>query len=626
MKLVVPFALFILGPGCSEHGQTPAPWGVPITGGTITVTRDGARAIVSDPDRDRVVAVELASGNIISETTLTQGDEPGRVIEDGAGRIHVALRHGGSLVTIDPNSGDVIARRFACNEPRGIAWDSAADTVHVACAGGELVTFASAGSDFPIRSIRLDRDLRDVVVQGTNLVVTRFHTAEILTLDATGAIVSRVFPPTVQRFDGGFGGGPIGDGTGSGDGTGNVAAAASTAWRTIAMPDGRLVMTHQRKVRDSLDSQQEGGYGGDCGDGPVEDAISVMAPGVAPAAVGRIGMGALPVDIAASATGDRLAIVTAGAKRVTVVSSTALALPDQDGCMPPPPCDDKNGDGKCDDDCDDDDQDGRCDCDDNDQDGHCDDNDSSRMGAPTSVAWTPAGDLVIFYPEAPALLVRTQGGPTAHRIELPGNSGIDAGRSVFHSQTRIGLACASCHPEGHNDGLVWNFNSFGPRRTQELGGHILERAPYHWTGDEASLPVLMDDVFAHRMGGGVVSDRQKHALGPWLDRVTAPAPATITDQSAVDRGAALFSSPEVACTGCHVGDLMSNKLIVNVGTGQAFKVPGLLGIGARAPFLHDGRAATLTDRFTNGGGDLHGHTSQLTPAEIADLVAYLDSL
>jgi DNA-binding beta-propeller fold protein YncE len=622
-KSFLPFVLLI---GCSEHGKTPDPWGVPITGGTITVTRDGGRAIVSDPDRDRVLAVDLASGAVTGEVALDPGDEPGRVIEDGAGRIQVALRHGGALVTLDAAVQQVTARRFACSEPRGLAWDAATDLVHVACAGGELVSFAAAGGDAPVRSLRLDRDLRDVIVSGTQLQVTRFRTAEVLTLDAQGALVSRVSPPTVQRFDGGFGlpdatgGGASGatDGGGAPTGTGVVNAAASTAWRTIALPDGRLVISHQRKVKDSLDAQQEGGYGGDCGDGPVEDAISVIAPGQAPLAVARIGHGALPVDIAASKTGDKLAVVVAGSKNVTVVdTATALATPDQDDCMPPPPCDDTDGNGECD----------PPKCDDPDADGKCEGEDDRRLGTPTSVAFTPTGDLVIFYPEAPAIIVRKAANTTTQvRFDLTGSHGVDAGRNVFHAQTRIGLACASCHPEARDDGQTWTFAQFGARRTQSLAGHILERAPYHWTGDMTNLTVLMDDVFAHRMSGGVATDAQKRALGPWLDRVPAPAGGTVVDSSAVERGKVIFEAADTACASCHNGDLYSNKLLVNVGTGGNFKVPSLLGVAARAPFMHDGCAATLLDRFSCGGGDLHGHTSQLTAPQLADLVAYLESL
>ena len=54
-------------------------------------------------------------------------------------------------------------------------------------------------------------------------------------------------------------------------------------------------------------------------------------------AASRIGNGALPVDIAASVAGDKLAVVTAGSRMVTVVPSTMLSAPDEDRCEPPKP-------------------------------------------------------------------------------------------------------------------------------------------------------------------------------------------------------------------------------------------------------------------------------------------------
>src|SRR5207237_7892933 len=119
---------------------------------------------------------------------LTAGDQPGRLVEDAAGRIHVALRRGGALVTLD---GATLSRRDACAEPRGVAYDAAADLVYVACTTGELMSFPAAGGD-PVRTVILDRDLRDVIVAGNRLVVTRFRAAELMFVDATGAIASRV--------------------------------------------------------------------------------------------------------------------------------------------------------------------------------------------------------------------------------------------------------------------------------------------------------------------------------------------------------------------------------------------------------------------------------------------------
>ena len=594
-KWILPFALLV---GCHE-GKTPPPWGKPISGGTMLVTRTGSHAVIADPDRDRLLSVNLSTQLVTAEIPLTAGDEPGRLVEDGAGRIHVALRGGGDVMAIN-TAGEVLDRRYVCGEPRGLSWDAASDSVHVACATGELVSLPAQGGN-ATRVLQLERDLRDVIVQGSNLVVTKFRTAEVLTIDAAGTVVARQLPPTVQRF-GGFGGFPSdGGSTGAPEQSGLVDAIPAVAWRTVALPDGRLLVSHQRQVMNKLGTKQEdGGYGTGCG-APVEAAVTIVAPGQPPIAAMPIAQGALPVDIALSPNGDRVAVLTAGNRNVRVQStSTVLASEDMTDCRPPDFPDDPEDT----------------------------DEDVDEDGAPTSVAFTPSGDLVVYYPEKPMLEVH-RGGHVSFApevVDLPGLAGSDAGRAVFHEQTAVGLACASCHPEGREDGLVWDFVEFGKRRTQSLAGHILERAPYHWSGDMSSLPTLMDDVFAVRMSGGELSERQKRSLGPWLDRLPPPAPAAVAIEAA-ERGRQIFESPEVGCAACHNGPLYTNNILVDVGTGGNFKVPSLLGIGARAPFMHDGCAKTLTDRFTVcGNSALHGNTSHLTAAQVADLVAYLETL
>jgi mono/diheme cytochrome c family protein len=564
--------------GTPPSPNPPPPWGVPISGGNLIVTHDGRHAIIADADRDRMVSVDLATGDT-KEAALLAGDEPGRLVEDAAGRIHVALRRGGAVVTFDGSLAQ-IARRPVCPEPRGIAVDG--DSIDVACSTGELVTLPAAGGD-ATRTLHLDRDLRDVLVVGGQLYVTRFRTAELLAIDATGAVSSRVTPPLVTRPD------PQGPELGSGSGT--IDAVPDVAWRTIALADGTLVMSHQRVLRTILHTTS-GGYGGMCDGGPVEDALTVIRPGQAPLAVQTTLDGALPVDIAASPDGTMLAVAVAGALDVQSVPVGALATPDDDQCkgnfMSNP--------------------------------GTADD-----LGAPTSVAYAPDGTLLVYYPALPALVAHS--GVTAKTFVLPGDLGYDSGRALFHQQTFLGLACASCHPEGRDDGQVWQFDSEGSRRTQSLAGRILDRGPYHWSGDMADLPTLMDLVFAERMAGGPVSRSQHLSLGPWLDRVPAPQPPVPADQAAVDRGRALFQSSDVGCGTCHSGPLFTNHTLVDVGTGGTFKVPSLLGVAARPPFMHDGCAATLADRFgACGGGDHHGHTSQLTPVQVSDLIAYLESI
>ncbi len=100
------------------------------------------------------------------------------------------------------------------------------------------------------------------------------------------------------------------------------------------------------------------------------------------------------------------------------------------------------------------------------------------------------------------------------------------------------------------------------------------------------------------------------------------------DAAAAVRGRALFNDEKTACATCHAGGPLTNNKTVDVGTGEALQVPSLSRISMRAPYMHDGCAKTLRDRFTSpcGGGDKHGVTSHLSQAQIDDLVAFLESL
>jgi hypothetical protein len=553
----------------------PPPWGVPITGGTMTVSRDGQRAIVADPDRDRVVIVDLASEQIVDTVELAAGSQPGRVIEDGAGRIHVALRGTGELLTI---TGADRQLRPICGEPRGIAWEETGDLVHVACATGELVSVPAGGGD-PVRTVRIERDLRDVIVRDGGLVVTTFRTAQLIELDAQGTEVGRVQSPVTDRFDIDANGNPV-----------TIDAIPEVAWRTIALPDGRLVMAHQRRLGTVLEVQT-GGYGGQCNGSPVESTLTLVGTDGVPVATPPLAFATLPVDVAVNPQTGELAVVAAGQSEVLIVVPSQTTGTDMGGCGGMPGASIL---------------------------GFAD-------GAPTSVAYRPDGTLLAFYPENDNIIVTGTG--QTHAISLGGTPATDAGRRLFHEATPIGLACASCHPEGRDDGGVWTFDTLGERRTQNLAGGILSRAPYHWGADMPTLHALVENVLTERMAGPAVSVDDERALGAWLDRIPAPRGVTV-DVDQVLRGKELFDAPEQGCTSCHTGALLTNNKLASVGTGGPIKVPSLVGVGARAPFLHTGCAPTLRDRFTGGcgGGDSHGHTSQLSETELADLIAYLESL
>jgi CxxC motif-containing protein (DUF1111 family) len=185
--------------------------------------------------------------------------------------------------------------------------------------------------------------------------------------------------------------------------------------------------------------------------------------------------------------------------------------------------------------------------------------------------------------------------------------------------------------EGGEDGRVWQFVPIGARRTQALHVGLEGMAPFHWDGDMADFGTLMEEVFVGRMGGPHQSPERTDALERWLFHLKPPARIRAVDAPEVERGRALFASTEVGCTTCHSGSTLSNNQSFDVGTaepGHLLQVPSLVGIGYRAPFLHDGCASTLADRFDPacGGGDAHGTTSSLGSDQIQDLIAYLESL
>ena len=61
--------------------------------------------------------------------------------------------------------------------------------------------------------------------------------------------------------------------------------------------------------------------------------------------------------------------------------------------------------------------------------------------------------------------------------------------------------------------------------------------------------------------------------------------------------------------------------------GPAFDTPSLIGVYRSAPYLHDGRAATLRDVLTtHNRDDRHGKTSRLGPGQLDDLIEFLKSL
>jgi mono/diheme cytochrome c family protein len=600
---------------------TPPP---PISGGTLLVTASGQYAVAADSDRDRVSVVDLSDHDQLHATIALQpGDEPGRVVEDDVGRVHVALRRGAAIASVDPSSGVVLARRAVCAEPRGLAFDGAKQQLTIACKSGQLLSLpADPLNPAPAHELaRLPIDLRDVLLADGQTFVSRFKRPELLTLDAGANLVDTqlsrglfvLFPGPTSDID--------------------DALAPTFGWRTLRAHNGRMFMVHEVARSEEVDLEQRnqgswgselvsGAYGGgarNCGGVVMSALSSFQATGRANGAVRLPGV--LPVDAALNADDTQIAVVFAGTLdprlpqpgfRAVVTDESgapALAGP-RPGSAPPALSSlavfELNPSGPW--------QDCRQ---------PLEKLGDERLNEPTAVALGKDGFVALN--REPAQLFVFAGSKLRSIVELGGDSVADTGHDLFHHDAGGGVACASCHAEGGEDGHVWFFSGFGPRRTQALNVGLAGTAPFHWGGDLPDVPALLEDTLVTRMGGPHESTEREDALQHWLFALRPPVPLRAADDPAVLRGKAVFVAAQ--CWSCHSGEKLTNNANFDVGTGESLQVPSLIGVGYRGPWLHTGCADTLRERFDpRCGGDEHGESSELTDPEIDDLIAYLESL
>lgn len=591
--------------GCSEEPLAPRPVdhealakpAAPIGGGTLLVMGD--TAVAADPDTDEVYVADMRFSTLRHTISFELGDEPGRIIEARGGHAIVALRRGGRLAVIDVQEGTVVRETAVCPEPRGM--DLAEDALYVACAGGELVTLTPDASAIT-RTLRLDRDLRDVLsLGGGRLAVSQFRAASVLVVDADGTVVHEE-----RAHD-------------------TPSAEAAVGYRMREIAPGQVVMLHQLGAtrlipidapppQADVPSSPSPYGGGTAIDGPGEGEFCTTGGIVSSAATvfdltpwigeqqqlhgpvvstaGDIGPLVLPVDVDANEDG-LFAAVGAGNDLVFFGNLSSLD-PDRRLFT-------------------------------------CSMEATRVVGMPVAVELDELGTAVV-QTRSPARLIRVDAsGARTAEVELPGPSRRDLGHAVFHTSASPSspIACASCHPEGREDGRTWAFEEVGQRRTQTVAGGVLDTEPLHWDAEFGGFEDLMTEVFVDRMGGLEPGVPQLEALSGWLNQIPHVQRSAVADEAAIARGEALYWDEKVACGSCHDGTKLTNNLTVDVGTGMPLQVPSLVGIMDRAPFMHDGCAPDMKSRFTDlscGGGDQHGVTSHLTEAQIDDLLTYLDSL
>lgn len=246
-----------------------------------------------------------------------------------------------------------------------------------------------------------------------------------------------------------------------------------------------------------------------------------------------------------------------------------------------------------------------------------------------------------------------------------------------------GLGCEACHPEGRDDGFVWQevlldaangdadavflghrsllklnrhkddpspppAHRFYPRQTPMLAGRVRAKGPYGWHGEAADLTERLERAFRlhrepwfgywdppeYRYGRRVKVD----TLADYLQSGLLPPPTLERPLTGVEeRGKAIFESAQAQCSKCHAPEteytdrasypLRSLPLLKGFDreTNNGFKTPSLYFVGRTPPYFHDGSQATLADLVRTNGSRM-GQTDHLSPEDQAALVAYLETL
>jgi hypothetical protein len=550
----------------------------PPAGGTTVVSRDSSVAVVSEPVLSQLLIVDLKTKAVTKRIELRPGDNPGRCVEGAvAGEFFCVLRTGSAVVRIRAQQEPWVPlqRVFVCAEPRGIAFAQTDQTLRVACDGGELVTMQTQrGALLATFSQQLEAGLDDVLLMTgaapeSEVWVSRKRRAKVFRLSRTsGKLLGTTEPPSDSR------------------------TAATTAARLLRDPrTGGAFLLHE--VGSLLPLLSWGGGCVNCDPSlRAVDPKGEMSPNplklVGASPLGGNERLTVPLDMAIR--GDSVAVVAAGNRPLSGGSDrrSTVWLGDRTKLSIPISLD--------------------------------------KSAMPIAVAATQDRFVVQTIGRSSLWLVSDS--QRSEEIVLdPRPQSIRGVELYYGSNAAIGLACASCHPGGQDDGNVWEVRLGRDEfrgRSMNLLGTLEGRSAYRHGGKFSSLQTLVDSDLKSINQERSIPDSA--SLTAWLLALKAPwvmAPAS--DATQIAHGKALF---EASCASCHGTDKpTSHKVSLSKGEPELVS-PLLTDLNNRAPYLHDGCATTLDMVFDGTcplAGDVHRlpNSNTVERSRLQALRAYL---
>jgi YVTN family beta-propeller protein len=239
-------------------------------------------------------------------------------------------------------------------------------------------------------------------------------------------------------------------------------------------------------------------------------------------------------------------------------------------------------------------------------------------------------------------------GPRRRTVARHGEQLLNNAGHTFQNQ----YACYTCHPDEHEDGLVYNMagkdmgrNLANVQTLRDIG----DIPPYKWNGKNQTIYkqdgmrfstiLTRTEAFSHQELDALVAHIITGNPNPPNLRFNPTGELTEVQQ----RGKEIFYRDEDnfgneipvenRCYTCHPPPYFTNLQMTDVGTlsdsddPMKFDVPQLNNVYESAPYLHDGKAATLEEIWTkHNDHDQHGVANDMRKDQLNDLVEYLKSI
>lgn len=213
-------------------------------------------------------------------------------------------------------------------------------------------------------------------------------------------------------------------------------------------------------------------------------------------------------------------------------------------------------------------------------------------------------------------------------------SNIDKGEKYFNDATycfQNWQSCNGCHPgDGRTDGLNWDLMNDGignPKNCKSmLFSHVT--APSMISGIRENAEKAVRAGYKYIQFNEVPEDMAR-CVDEYLKHLKpVPSPYLIDGQLSEKAQKGKVAFEKYNCDYCHSGPYYTDCQMHVIGDDVEFEkgwdTPTLKEVWRTAPYLFDGRAATMQEVFTVYKHGLE--KSKITPEEIDELVEYVNSL